>query len=313
MSDLDSLGVDIGGSSVKAVLLTGLHGDHQLAEDIRSLSEGRTVDESLDVISSIARTMSDEHGAPGAIGVALPGMFDIVRGAATLLPNFPLEWVGYPVRDALEQRLGQPVHLVNDAKAFAIAESVIGAGVGSRNVACVVLGTGGGGGVVLDGSLWTGQGSAGEFGHITVDLNGALCGCGNRGCVEAYAGSAAIAEQGGMASAEQVLVAAGRGDARAVAAVDRAIEALGAALANVFITLAPDVFVVGGGIALSADVFLGALERQIRDRVRVADGDRITVVRGALGRNAGAIGAALMARQHFDPSTSPTEVEHHER
>lgn len=297
VSDQLSLGLDIGGSSVKAAVLQ--HGPGRppllLATGIRPLGPDRHVLDAVEIVVGMAHQLLAAHGEIAVIGIGLPGIFDAHSGAPTVLPNFPEDWIEYPIRRVLEGRLRRAVHLVNDAKAFSFAEARMGAGVGARTVACAVLGTGVGGGIVIDGDLWSGQGTAGELGHITVALDGPPCGCGNTGCVEAFAGSEAIASFGGRPTAKDVFDAVAHGDTMAVAAVDRAVSALGAGLANVYITIAPDLFVIGGGIAGSADQIIPPLEREIRRRVRVAPASRIRVVAGTLGRNAGAIGAALMA------------------
>lgn len=287
-----ALGFDVGGSSVKVALIDEASHD-VLASDLRHLDVSRSVAGTIEVIGATAAEMVAEYGPVASIGVGLPGIFDESTGAPTLLPNFPAEWIGCPLRETLERELHHQVVFINDAKAFAIAEGRLGAGVGFRSVACVALGTGVGGGVVIDGELWTGAGAAGEFGHITVKLDGPQCGCGNRGCVEAFAGSQAICANGGQSTSQAVFEAAARGDRRAQSAVERAIGALGAGLANVFITLAPEVIVVGGGLAAAADQLIEPLAREIRQRVRVAPPETIRIVAGRLGRNAGAIGAAL--------------------
>lgn len=299
MSTVDprlALGLDIGGSSVKVGLISFGADDPPVtrATGIRPLPPDRELGATLDRVMSLAGELIAQYGAVTSVGVALPGIFDPISGSATVLPNFPSEWIAIPIRERFEDQLGQRVHLVNDAKAFAFAEARMGAGVGKRAVACVALGTGVGGGIVIDGELWSGQGTAGELGHITVELAGPLCGCGNLGCVEAFAGADAIARSGGRSTAKDVFDAAARGSAGDRAVISRAVGALGAALANVFVTIAPDLFIIGGGMAASAEHLLDPLTAEIRRRVRVAPAEQIRVVRGALGRHAGAVGAALL-------------------
>jgi glucokinase len=291
-----ALGLDIGGSSVKTALLDldGASRPETINTDLFHLDQSREPGLVVDELARITDKLRAEYGPVHSIGVGLPGMFDESSGTPTLLPNFPLSWRGYPFRQSVEEKLGQRICLVNDAKAFSVAESVVGSAAGLGMVVCIVLGTGVGGGVVQGGKIWKGLGSAGELGHLTVELDGPPCGCGNNGCVESFAGSAAIASFGGKASVQEVFTAAAMGDVAAQASVDRAIKALGAGLANVFITLAPDTFVVGGGVAGAGDQLIGPLEAEIRRRVHVAPGTDIRVVPGSLGRHAGAIGAALM-------------------
>lgn len=294
-----ALGLDIGGSSIKVALVRIEDQERTVvASDLRQLASSRSITEAIELIDAVTTDLVFQFGMIDAIGVGLPGIFDDATGAPSLLPNFPPEWNDFPLRERLERRLGRSVEFVNDAKAFAIAESRVGAGAGVNSVACVVLGTGVGGGVIIDDQLWTGSGTAGEFGHITVEIDGPMCGCGNRGCVEAFAGSDAIAAAAGRATSREAFEAAAAGDKRAQSAIDRAVIALGASLANVFVVLAPELFVVGGGLAQSPGQLIEPLATEIRRRVQVAPGERIKVVPAQLGRNAGAIGAALIAHSH---------------
>jgi glucokinase len=294
-----ALGLDIGGSSVKAALVR--IGDGRAPDVVDTslwpLDPARAPSDVIDVLHQATERYRTEFGVVKSIGVGLPGMFDAKTGSPTLLPNFPPEWRGFPFRKTVEQRLAAEVTVVNDAKAFSVAESVVGAAAGKRMVVCVVLGTGVGGGIVLDGRIWKGRGSAGELGHLTVELGGPRCGCGNTGCVEAFASAAAISAYGRQSTVLEVFEAAAGGDVIAQGSIDRATKALGAGLANVFITLAPDVFVIGGGVAAAGEQLIVPLEREIRRRVKVAPGTDIQVIPALLGRYAGAIGAAIMGAQ----------------
>lgn len=294
-----ALGLDIGGSSIKSALLSIGDDGHptELDTEIWHLDPSRRPEGVVNKLATIANHYRAAFGEPFSIGIGLPGLFDESAGSPTLLPNFPAEWTGYPFRSVVEACLGHTISLVNDAKAFSVAESVVGVAAGLKMVVCVVLGTGVGGGVVIDGHLWKGLGSAGELGHLTVQLDGPPCGCGNNGCVEAFASAASISAFGQRSSAQEVFEAAAMGDEIAQSAIDRAVSALGAGLANVFITLAPDAFVVGGGVAAAGNQLIGPLQEEIRRRVTVASSDDIRVLPAQLGRHAGAIGAALMGFQ----------------
>lgn len=290
-----ALGLDIGGSSVKAALL-GMEPQtpRVMAAQLAAIDQSRTPEGVIEVLTSLVGTLRSHQGPIDTIGVALPGIFDERNGVPTLLPNFPRVWHGFPFRVAVEAAVGQPISLANDAKAFSVAESVLGAGRGHRVVSCVVLGTGVGGGSVIDGHLWRGAGYAGEFGHLTVDLDGPPCGCGNNGCVESYASAAAICRTAGRDNVDDAFAAAAAGDPAAAAAVSRAVRAIAAGLANVFITLAPEVIVVGGGVAGAGQQLLEPLEIAIRERIFVTSPDNLRVASGQLGRYAGAMGAALL-------------------
>ena len=232
-----------------------------------------------------------------AVGIGLPGVFDGAAGTATFLPNLPGDWAGTAVCAPLAAALGARAVLVNDARAFAVGESKLGAACGCRTALFVTVGTGVGGGVVVDGRLHLGIGTAGEFGHQTVDPAGPVCGCGNRGCVEAVACAGAIAAAAGCATVEDAVEAAQSGDERARAALEQAGRALGIALANAVLLLAPERIVVGGGVAGAGDLLLDPIRDELRRRVRVAPVERIDVVPAELGPGAGAIGAALWAAE----------------
>ena len=186
------------------------------------------------------------------------------------------------------------MRLINDGHAFALAESTLGAGQGAANVMCIVCGTGIGGGLVLGGRLHLGpEQRAGEFGHHTVDEHGPVCECGNHGCLELYAGARAIARAAGATSFDDAVARARGGDEAALAALERAGELIGLAIANVLIYVCPDRVVVGGGVAQADDLLFGRLRTSVAERARVAPLDRIPIVPAALGPRAGAIGAAL--------------------
>src|SRR6266508_128036 len=166
-----------------------------------------------------------------------------------------------------------------------------------RAVLRLVLGTGVGGGIVVGGRLLRGTGAGGELGHQTVLLGGPRCGCGNSGCAEALTRADVFARLGGRATAEEVYGAARAGDATALAAIEHVVQWLGVALANAYVLLAPDAFVVGGGIAAAGDLLLGPLEAAVRRHVFIVPPERIRVLPAALGSYAGAIGAALFGRE----------------
>jgi glucokinase len=184
--------------------------------------------------------------------------------------------------------------MVNDARAFTLAEGVMGAGRGCRTVACITLGTGVGGGLMIDGKLHTGAfGVAGEIGHQTVLPDGPLCGCGNRGCVEALVRADVLASDAGRSSAMAVFTGAREGDERCLSAVSRMADFLGIGLANVVTLFGPDRIVVGGGIAQAGDLVLGPIEEAVKRRVTLVPTDEIEIVPAAFGRFAGAVGASL--------------------
>ncbi|MGV8978333.1 MAG: ROK family protein [Cellulomonas sp.] len=293
------LGLDIGGTNVKtAVVESGSHGSLDV---IDTTSEPTHAERGPDsVVQRVARIGTERIAAVGAItgaAVTLPGTFDAVNGTAKVLPNLPGQWAGMAVRGPIARALGVPTSLINDARAFALAESVLGVARGLSTVVCVVLGTGVGGGVVIGGRLHLGHsGMAGEIAHQTVLPDGPVCGCGNRGCAESLIRAGVFCEMGGRATPEEVYAAAAAGDTRAQAAIDQVVKYLAIAMANAHMLLAPDAFVVGGGVAAAGDALLGPLTAEVRRRVTLDQPENVRVLSAQLGSSAGAVGAALWAR-----------------
>jgi glucokinase len=170
----------------------------------------------------------------------------------------------------------------------------MGAGRGCRVIVAVALGTGVGGGIMIDGRLHLGAfGTAGEIAHQVIDPDGPLCGCGNRGCVETLTKADALTSLAGLDTAEEVFAAAADGDERALAAIDQVAQYLGLALANAVTLLGPDRVIVGGGISEAGELVLDPITRVVKERVTLVPADRIEVVLAELGPLAGAVGAAL--------------------
>jgi glucokinase len=266
-------------------------------------------------------------------GIGVPGIIDIKTGMMRKSANLP-GWAEYPVRDEIERRLGARVFLNNDAKVAAFGEQWLGAGRGVDNMVMLTLGTGIGGAIVLNGKIFYGMnGMAGEFGHVTVEPNGVLCGCGNHGCAERYASATAVvrmaqeamaaglapglvkAAAGGELSALSVYNLAMQGDVDARRIFRRFGEVLGILLADLANVLNLEMFVIGGGVSSAWDAFAPTMFEEMRARSIVyaatAPGDpldekktasqngtpslRQTIVtRSTLGSDAGLYGAARL-------------------
>jgi glucokinase len=286
---LRRLGLDLGGTNIKLVVLEGEQVVERRSEPTRS-EEGPPA-----VVERLA-ALAGSVGRVDSVGIALPGLFDR-DGRGVLLPNLHGDWVGRPIAAPLEEALGRPVRLINDGHAFAFAEARIGAARGADDVLCVVCGTGIGGGLVIGGRLHLGvEDRAGEVGHHTVLVDGPPCGCGNRGCLETVAGARAIAEAAGRASFDEVVASARGGNERSRAALARAAAHIGVALANLTIFFAPQRIVVGGGVAAAGELLFDPLRAEVERRAgRVAPLSAIEIVPATLGADAGAVGAALAA------------------
>lgn len=291
---MNVLGIDLGATNTKAVILSG----EDRIEVLESMPTGDDgVEAVLDRLIARVSTLVTEHSI-AAVGVGTPGLFDPDTGNVVIFPNLPGQWVDVPLLDRLQSGLGVPVTLINDARAFTLAEGTLGAGKGTTVMAGLTLGTGIGGGLLIDGELFHGStGSAGEIAHQTVDPEGPMCGCGNRGCAEASASAEALTSAAGRAVVADVYRGYAEGDARCVAAVEQAAASLGRALANVVTVLGPEVIVIGGGPASQGgEAVLDPIRRATLRNVTLVPHEAFRIVRAELGSEAGAIGAALAAR-----------------
>jgi glucokinase len=292
------LGLDVGGTNTKLAVLED-DGDRRQLLATATVPTGPG--DPAGVLARLAAAAAELVAASGpvaAAGVGLPGLFDEASGRVVFLPNLPEAWTGQPVAGPLAGRLGVPVALLNDARAFTLAESRMGAAAGCPTVVCLTLGTGVGGGVVVDGRLRFGpSGRAGELGHQVIEVGGPPCGCGNRGCVEAFAAGAALCRLGGRDSPEAVFAAAAAGDARAAEAVASVVDRLAVGIANLVTVLWPERVVVGGGVAAAGERLFGPLRAAVAASAPLVDPAAYEIVPAALGPAAGAIGAALWAME----------------
>jgi glucokinase len=296
------LGIDVGGTNSKLAVLE-IEGDHRTVLATATIPTGAgDPGEVVGRLGAAGARLAAEHGPVAAAGAGVPGLFDEASGRIVLLPNLPAAWTGRPFRDPLAGLLGVPVALINDARAFTLAESRMGAAAGCPTVVCLTLGTGVGGGVVVDGRLRFGpSGRAGELGHQVIEVDGPPCGCGNRGCVEAFAAGAALCRLGGRDTPEAVFRAAAAGDRRAGAAVGATVGRLAVGIANLVTVLWPERVVVGGGVAAAGDQLFGPLRAAVAAAAPLVDPASYEIVPAALGPAAGAIGAALWAHEGPGP------------
>lgn len=245
-------------------------------------------------LAEVAAAAIAQWGPVQSLGVGVPGLYDPQTGQTRFLVNLPGPWAGHPVALPLTTALGVPTHLINDARAFGLAELRLGAARGASSMIGFTLGTGVGGVIAVDGRVFLGHdGTAGELGHQTIDPDGPSCNCGNRGCLEAFARADRIAEACGTATAEEAVARARAGDARATEGLVRVGRYLGIGIANMITVLTPDKVVIGGGVAAAADLLLDPIRDELRRRVRTTSLDEVEVVTAELGVWAGAIGAAI--------------------
>jgi glucokinase len=314
MSDTEPgfvVGIDLGGTKILSLCLDADH--NVVGRDYRETHAQEGVE------AVIGRMVQSAQAAAGnrkllGIGISAPGPLDIGRGIVTNAPNLP-GWTNISLQKLISQRAGAPAWIENDANAGALAEHRLGAGRGSQHMVLVAVGTGVGGGLVLDGRLYHGaSGGAGEVGHMVVDPDGTLCGCGRAGCLEAVASGRALdkaaeaiaaAQPNGMLAqiarresehpeAHILDVAATEGDVAAIEAIQRAGRFLGVGLANLVNLLNPNVIVIGGSVRKSKLYVQTAIESMQREAFAQHLAD-VQVVEAELGDDAPAIGAALIA------------------
>ncbi len=245
-------------------------------------------------LGEVAATAIGAWGPVRSVGIGVPGLYDPATGCTRFLVNVPGPWAGHPVAGSVGDAVGLPAFLINDARAFGLAELNLGAGRGASSMVGLTLGTGVGGVFAIDGRVHEGHdGTAGEIGHQTIDPDGPWCHCGNRGCLEAFARADQIAAACGTATAEEAVRAAEAGNERARAGLADVGRYLGIGIANVITVISPDRVILGGGVAAAGELLFGPIRAEIARRVRTTSVADVALLRAELGIWAGAIGAAV--------------------
>lgn len=289
------IGLDLGATNVKWAVLERRGDAWNVLDRGQIPTQGEDGAEAVIArMSELADRARDEWPRIATVGVGVPGLYEAETGVATFLPNLPTDWAGQPVAEPMAARLGLPVSLINDARAFGLAELRLGAGRGCRTMVGLTLGSGVGGVVVVDGQVHFGHaGTGGELGHQTLLPDGPPCTCGNRGCLEALTKADAVAAACGTATAEAAVSAARAGDRRAVDGLAEIGRWLGIGIANLVVALTPDRVVLGGGVSGAGELLLAPIRDEVRRRVHVTDLDAVEIVIAELGTWAGAIGAGV--------------------
>jgi glucokinase len=317
--DALALGIDLGGTKILTAVATAegkmLSRDHS----ITPAREGQTA-----VIQSILESADHALNQANitahdltAIGVGAPGLSNPETGILFTSPNLP-DWKDVPLRDIIEAELKKKTFLINDANAAAFGELCFGAGRGADNFIYVTLSTGIGGGIVIDGKIYTGSiGAAGELGHMSIADEGPLCKCGNRGCWETLASGTALAREtkqhikegirtsildytdGDLeeVTAEVISKAAQEGDNLAQECIARTGYYVGVGLANLVNIFNPEVIVIGGGLSNIGDMLLRPAFEEARQRAFRQSYQAVRFAVAELGRNSGVLGAAAFALQ----------------
>ncbi len=311
MSDSLFVGVDLGGTSIKVGLCNETGDLLRTYEGPTQASDG--ADAVLSNIAAYVRELvppgTAEWEAVVGVGIGIAGFLNIPEGIINFSPNLPFKDV--PVKRVMEEKLGKPVKINNDANVAALGEAWGGAGRGVRNCVCYTLGTGVGGGIILNDRLIEGaSGMAGELGHISIvpDLEAIQCGCGRMGCLETVSSATGIIRMAKDAvargdktslalveeelTAKHIIDAAKEGDEAAARIVSRAAFYLGKSMAVVALVVNPQRFIIGGGVSKAGEYLFSQI-REVFNKLTPANArDGVEIVPAELGNNAGVVGAA---------------------
>lgn len=320
------IGVDLGGTNIVAGAMTVDGTRHLNIRSIptnASLGDEGVADRMVTLVEGVILDTMRETGVQRSdfvgVGVGAPGPLDREKGIVLVAPN--LGWQNFPLRDRMHDRLALPTTLDNDANCATFGEWWQGAARGGRNVVGLTIGTGIGGGLILNGMLYHGASDmAGEIGHTTIDLNGRHCKCGNYGCLEAYASASAIAtrarevlvrEEGESVipamvhgrfediTAQTVYDAAKAGDSVANEIVRDTARYLGAGVANLLNIFNPDTVVIAGGVTAAGDALFVPLRSEVRRRAFGPAVRAVKIVPGTLPGSAGVVGAVASFKQQY--------------
>ncbi len=312
------VGLDMGGTNIRTAAVSA--GGEVL---LMRRGPARATSSAAEIVENIATQIlalekaAHQHGLgrARALGVAVPGPLDLTTGTVIAAPHVKA-WRSFPLRQRLEARLGRKVVVENDANAWALGEFWRGAARGRKDVVLLTLGTGVGGGIIVDGRIVHGRiGMAGELGHVTVEPDGMRCDCGAVGCLEAYASASgmrglvekalglergaplpeALLDEGGDFSVRRMTAEARLGNALARSVFEIAGRYLGIALASFINIFDPEMIVIGGGVGGALPFMRRAMSREIRARAFRASAAQARIVRAALGPRGGVVGAAYAA------------------
>ncbi|MBU7006267.1 ROK family protein [Phosphitispora fastidiosa] len=313
MNDKFVIGIDLGGTNIKGALLD-LDGGIIEKREIPTLANAgpeAVAGRIAGMITELEAAVRDTGKSVAGVGIGVPGQPERSTGEVIFAPN--LYWRNVPLVKYLRRYTGLPVFLENDANVAALGEQWRGAGQGSANMVMVTIGTGIGGGIVLDGRLYTGSnGAAGELGHAVIEPAGPQCSCGRRGCLETLTSATAMVRMAREAldrgvktelskeenlEARDIIMAAQAGDRLALDIVEKAAYYLGIGLGNIINILNPDTIVIGGGVSRAGELLFEPLCRNARANCLDCAGSIVRIVPAQLGNDAGFVGAAKLVLQ----------------
>ena len=311
------IGIDVGGTNVKIALVDD-NGKIIYSNSVPTYAKMGYEYTVNNIKKAIKDLMKETNTTPSdieGIGFDFPGQVDCKTGVVKLAPNIP-GWVNVPIAQMIEDEFHIPTRIDNDVRCAALGELKFGAGRGCENFICITVGTGIGSGIVINGKVVRGAtNAAGELGHIKLQMNGGpICGCGDTGCLEAFASGPAIvamaqeyikggkstkfremaAVEGGEITPYMVAKAAEEGDPVAKRIFEIVGEYIGIGLTSVINLLNPERVIIGGGVAESGELLLGPIRKTIKERAMVVAGNAVEIVPAQLGNSAGVIGASML-------------------
>ena len=309
-----AIGIDIGGTSIKGAAIR--EDGSMMSVFSMPVVKGEPGEETINKLIDLVEQYIKENGLENqieGIGIGIPGLLDVNRGVVSFAGN--LNWVELPVADLFKKRLPYRVRIANDANVAAYGEALLGAGKGQEYVVMLTLGTGVGGGIVLNGKLFEGnEGKGAEMGHITMEFEGRQCTCGRKGCLETYASATAlirdtkeamekdpnslmheVAKELGIVDARVAFIAEGRGDKAAKVVVDNYVKYLSEGLLNYCNIFRPNIIVLSGGVANEGENLLGRVREYMKaQNYGMKRAPVVEIRQAAVGYDAGKIGAAAL-------------------
>ncbi len=304
MAKSSIIGIDLGGTNLKCALL-----DSNLRIKAKNYFSTKSFDNKLKLIQGIADSINSfilrqgiARNSVSGVGIGLPGPVDTFKGVVHFLPNIP-GWREVGLKKILERKTALPVFIDNDAKLMALAEYRAGQAKKYTNALCLTLGTGVGGGLIINGSLYRGSdNAAGEIGHVPINEKGPLCPCGGSACLEAYIGNTRILKEarklfGPTITLEKVSALAKVNNRRAINLWVNVGERLGIALSGIINLLNLDAVVIGGGVSDAGEVLFESTRETIMRRAMSVQGKRVKIFKARLGNDAGIIGAGYLVKE----------------
>ena len=314
------IGIDVGGTNVK-IALVDENGKIIYSNSVPTYAKmgyEYTVNNIKQAIKDLMKETETQPKDIQGIGFDFPGQVDYKTGVVKLAPNIP-GWVNVPIAQMIEEEFHIPTKIDNDVRCAALGEMLFGAGRGCENFVCITVGTGIGSGLVVNGQIVRGaSNAAGELGHIKLQMkDGPICGCGDTGCLEAFASGPSIvamaqdyikggkstkfremaAAEGGEITPYMVAKAAEAGDPVAKRIFEIVGEYIGIGLTSVINLLNPEKVIIGGGVAEAGDLLFNPIRKTIKERAMVVAGEAVEIVPAQLGNSAGVIGASILVEK----------------